>query len=132
MLRSDPQSALLFTAPHGIGLYRDNHEPHKPENWTNDLAIAFAQATQGSFAVWSVPECAKSERLKKTCPLNRDPNYVTDAEVLSTPFAMIIADHVRRCKEVCAHQHKLCSSLCCLARRLYRKPVRIMRLVVSN
>jgi phage FluMu protein Com len=64
------------------------------------IMIVMADSLGCGFVLWSVAECAKSERLKLNCPRNRDPNFVTDDEAATTPFNLCIKDHVLRCKEV--------------------------------
>ena len=84
----------------------DDTLPHvKPENWCNEIAVSLANELGCGFVMWNVVECAKSERLKLNCRLNRDPNYITNAEVSTAPFSLSIADHVLRCQEVCVGAH---------------------------
>ena len=43
-----PWTTLTFSAPHSLPLCRDDHEVHKPEEWTGFLADQFAGIVGGS------------------------------------------------------------------------------------
>ena len=47
-----PWTTLTFSAPHSLPLCRDDHEVHKPEEWTGFLADQFAGIVGGS--TWGV------------------------------------------------------------------------------
>lgn len=68
-------AGVVFTAPHGIYLFRDNDVPHKPEDWTTFIAKTCAEWTSGYALVWSESERLKSELTRTACSSNRDPNY---------------------------------------------------------
>ena len=92
----DGSSGLLFTAPHGIWVQRDGHEHHKPEVYTTFLAVAMAQETASSYAVWSATERCKSDIRSGPDAANTDPNYAAEPQLSELPWHRILARHVRR------------------------------------
>jgi len=86
-------AAVLFTAPHGLWLHRDDHEDHKPEDYTSFLARDLA-ATAGALSLtWSQAEIDKSKQRSNPDELNRDPNYLSVAEHSTNAWNGALAAH---------------------------------------
>jgi len=94
---------LLFTAPHGLWLHRDNHEDHKPEDYTSFLANDFGSSLGASVATWSAEEIAKSKQGGGADPDNRDPNYLHPDELALDPWNLMLEDQLQRCGGMCCH-----------------------------
>lgn len=93
-------SHLLFTAPHGIFLERDNNPVHLPESYTSSLAHMFATAVGGSSLTWSpriINQINKTKRAPD--PLLRDPNYLLPSEVRKNVWNRALHRHIRRCSD---------------------------------
>jgi hypothetical protein len=93
---SDGASGLLFTAPHGVFVHRPGHADHKPEVYTTFLAVAFAELTGSSYAVWSASERCKSDIRSAPDTANIDPNYAAESNLSELPWNRILSRHVRR------------------------------------
>jgi hypothetical protein len=70
----------VFTAPHSLQLKRDNKPDHKRERHTYELAVAFAELSNGAALTWSVEENSRVRGLPGPDPSNRDPNFLLDTE----------------------------------------------------
>jgi len=89
---------VLVTAPHCICLLRDGHRPHLVEEYTSAIAKAIAKQLGGTSLRWTSSEQRCSELLRsigKRCddttgmlidPRNRDPNYLSAAELATNPW----------------------------------------------
>ena len=71
---------MLFTAPHGVNLARDEKPEHLPEDFTAYLARAWATHCRGASISWNARAhdwCCEHER---PLPGARDPNYLSQDE----------------------------------------------------
>ena len=75
---------VLFTAPHGVYLRREvmtangpAFETHVPERWTSFIALAFADAANGSSMTWHRAERERSKATRTFDPEHVDPNCVS-------------------------------------------------------
>lgn len=86
-------AAVLFTAPHGLWLHRDDHEDHKPEDYTSFLARDLAATAGACSLTWSQAEIDKSKQRSTPDELNRDPNYLSVAEHHTNAWNGALAAH---------------------------------------
>jgi len=77
---ASPTRSVLFTAPHTIPLCRDDNPYHSIEDYTLNLCKVFAKAVGGVGCTWTVQEQQRVQGLPAPDPVNRDPNYLTNAE----------------------------------------------------
>lgn len=71
----------VFTAPHGIGLSRDDRPAHLPEDFTTFLARVWAAGSDGRSLVWGAGALEFSFETEKTLPGARDPNFLLEEEM---------------------------------------------------
>jgi len=88
---------ILFTAPHGIKLFRGQAQPgenirvHKVERWCTEIALRLAESMpdllgfEGSSMVWDIS--LVSERPN---PANLDPNYLSIPEFAQSPWHQML------------------------------------------
>jgi len=89
---------VLVTAPHCITLLRDGDRPHLVEEYTSSIAQAIAKEFGGTSLMWTRTERRCSELLRSFAkmiddttgrlvdPRNRDPNYLSTAELSSNSW----------------------------------------------
>ena len=117
---------ILFTAPHGIWLHRDDNEvprrhrscpPPARESifdfvcvvgpqaggYTSFLAKDLALQCGGSVATWCPEEVTKSKETGEADDDNRDPNYSHPEELSSDPWYHVLLDHAARCGSLMGH-----------------------------
>lgn len=75
------KTPIVFSAPHTIELQRDGQPKHKVEDFTSPLARLFADVTGGGHILWREEERERVRALGGPCPTNRDPNFLSDAEL---------------------------------------------------
>ena len=80
------EASVIFTAPHTLLLHRDNGIPHVCEDYTGTLARRFAEIVRGGFVTWAEHERARVKVLPEPDRTNRDPNYLTNEELLESPW----------------------------------------------
>jgi hypothetical protein len=81
---------LLFTAPHGINLARDEKPEHLPEDFTTYLARAWAAHTGGVSVSWGGAALQWSDEFEQPLPGARDPNYLTEQEAAANVWVVAL------------------------------------------
>jgi hypothetical protein len=107
MPRRSGSECFMFSAPHAIALERDGDDKtHDPEDHTAAIVEAFSDALEGGYVTWSKDERYRINKVgfqgngssrRKMDPSNRDPNYQTDAERKTSPWAVALREARGKC-----------------------------------
>lgn len=80
---------IVLTAPHNIALHRDGHEEHKTELHTAYIARTASFEVGAAYISWSAKEIERVSKFGADSS-NRDPNYLTQFELSTNAFHLLL------------------------------------------